>query len=240
MKKSIDLTGMEFGRWIVLGLDKETTEKHNNHDKYWICQCSCEQKTIKTIIGLGLKNGTSKSCGCLRKEIMSQREVKNKIHGKWNTKIYQCWADMKQRCYNPKNKSYVNYGARGIGICEEWKNNFQLFYDWAITNGYSEDLTIDRINNDKDYFPENCRWAGFTLQNINQRQNKIRHSSPYIGVSFHKKSKKWRAQISINNKKTCLGFYLNIEDAKKAREEAELQYFGKDLELVLKVGGSNE
>lgn len=93
-------------------------------------------------------------------------------HGLSDTNLYQRWTDMKRRCYNPKNKRYSNYGARGIQVCEEWKSDFQAFYDWAMSNGYSDELTLDRIDVNGNYTPSNCRWSTLTEQMRNTTRNR--------------------------------------------------------------------
>lgn len=93
-------------------------------------------------------------------------------HGKSDTRLYSIWCDMKRRCYNPKNKRYSRYGGRGISVCEEWKDDFQAFYEWAIDNGYDEHLTIDRINVNGNYEPSNCRWVTWKEQQRNTSRNR--------------------------------------------------------------------
>lgn len=115
-------------------------------------------------------NGSTVSCGCKSKQVL--RESREK-HGKSNTRIYNIYICMKERCYNPNSPSYKNYGGRGIEVCEEWANNFEAFYEWSIENGYQDSLTIDRINNDDDYSPTNCRWVGRFTQANNTRKNRF-------------------------------------------------------------------
>jgi hypothetical protein len=128
--------------------------------------------------------GKIKSCGCYQKRRTSET---HKTHGLGYTKLYTVWADIKKRTLNPKFKQYSDYGGRGITICDEWKNDFISFYDWAMSNGYEENkgLSIDRIDNDGNYEPSNCRWV---TQNIQARNQRIRknNTSGYKGVSYNK------------------------------------------------------
>lgn len=168
MSKVNDLLNQQFERLTVI----KRVENNQNGRARWLCRCSCGNEIIT--YGYRLTDGSTQSCGCLRRERIVNSVTK---HHKSNTKIYNIWSSMKQRCYNPKSKHYKNYGARGIKICDEWKNNFSSFYDWAINNGYIENAehkscTIDRINNDGDYEPNNCRWADMKTQCNNRRKRK--------------------------------------------------------------------
>lgn len=168
--RKIDLTGQKFGRLLVIGEGKGKLRNNGQKRITWECKCDCGNSI--DVPGYCLKSGNTKSCGCLDREKASNRL---KTHGKSGTKLYYIWEAMKQRCYNPNNKRYSDWGGRGITICDEWKNNFRKFEKWAIESGYKEGLTIDRINNDKEYSPNNCRWATYHEQRINQRpksQNK--------------------------------------------------------------------
>lgn len=164
-RKIDDLTNQKFGRLTVLGLD---TEKQSRKT-YWICQCECG--TIKSCRSDSLKSGAVISCGCRKKEQDKENLTKHYDHMQSGTRLYYIWQGMKARCYNEHNIRYVNYGGRGIKVCDEWKDNFTAFYQWAIDNGYSEEKTIDRINVDGDYEPSNCRWADIKTQCNNRTSN---------------------------------------------------------------------
>lgn len=164
MSKIKDLTGKKFGRLTVL--------KHCGSNKYgrslWLCQCECGNKKI--ILGNSLLSKLTISCGCYNTEIIKRTNLK---HNMSYSKLYRVWGSMKTRCYNKNFMYYYNYGGRGIKVCDEWKNDFYKFYNWAIKNGYQDNLTIDRINNDGDYEPSNCRWTTRAEQNNNMRKNII-------------------------------------------------------------------
>lgn len=156
MNKQIkNLIGQKFGRWTVL--EYKGVNKH--HNATWLCECVCGTK--RTVRSGDLMSGRSKSCGC--------DGTNHRTHGQSNTRLFRIWANMKTRCYLNTKPDYKYYGGRGITICDEWKNDFQVFYDWAMCHGYREDLTIDRINVNGNYEPSNCRWVDMKTQNKNKR-----------------------------------------------------------------------
>ena len=134
--------------------------------EYYLCECECGKKAI--IEKNRLKTGRTKSCGCLRKEIISK--IKG-THHLTKTRIFRIWDCMKTRCLNKNYTYFKHYGGRGITICDEWKNDFKQFYDWAINNGYAENLTIDRIDVNGNYEPSNCRWVTMKQQRRNTTKN---------------------------------------------------------------------
>lgn len=165
----IDLTGKKFGRLTVV----KRVGTDNQRNPMWLCKCDCGNE--KVIRGNGLKSGNTKSCGCLAKENAQQRlKFLNYKTGQYKSRLYRIWTSMKTRCYNDNNsETYKRYGARGITVCDEWRDNFKAFYDWAMANGYTDELTIDRIDNDGNYCPENCRWVTLQIQNRNRRTTRI-------------------------------------------------------------------
>lgn len=153
-----DKSGQRFGYLTVLERVPDI-----NGETAWLCQCICGN--TKVVKRRNLTRGYTKSCGCRAFE-------SKKTHGMRGTRLYGIWSRMKRRCLNPKDDHYRNYGARGIGICIEWLA-FEPFKDWALSNGYEENLTIDRIDVNGNYCPENCRWVDIKTQENNKRNNHL-------------------------------------------------------------------
>lgn len=207
MPKARELTGFKFGKLLVI----EKTENIGK-DTAWKCLCECgNYKNIRTG---SLTCGRTTSCGCI--------VGRNKIHGKASAnvndidkKLYSAWESMKQRCYNKNSEAYSNYGGRGITVCEEWKDNFSNFYDWAIQYVKTKDVTLDRIEVNGIYEPSNCRWVGRDVQSNNKRNSRyITYNSETLTIA------EWESKLGF--KKVVLRMELHR---------------GKDFEKILKKRG---
>lgn len=166
-----EMIGRQFGKLVVLERDEDhITPSGGVHRKY-ICKCECG-KTV-SVMKEHLTSGRQKSCGCLK------RLNGKPTHRQIKTRLYKIWGNMVNRCTNDSNPAWINYGGRGITVCEQWRK-FEQFRDWALSHGYNDTLQIDRINNDLGYCPDNCRWVDGYVQANNKRNN---HLIEYMGVS---------------------------------------------------------
>ncbi|MCM0758077.1 hypothetical protein M7775_05735 [Sporomusa sphaeroides DSM 2875] len=166
-----NLIGKIFGRLTVIELSPKKSKK-----RYWVCKCNCGN--ITTVSTDKLNSGHTKSCGCLATEttILNNKKYPrdgNPIHHMSGHPLDGVLKAMKQRCYNPNNPRYSDYGGRGITICDEWLKNRKSFFEWAFKTGYKPGLSIDRADNNKGYFPDNCKWVPMLTQNRNTRKNLI-------------------------------------------------------------------
>lgn len=181
--------------------------------RYNLYECECGNKF--ECLAYSISSGKTKSCGCLQKKATS---TVNKTHGLGHTRLYGVYKSMCSRSLNKKDKYYYNYGGRGITICKEWSTDFLTFYEWAISNGYKDGLTIDRIDNNIGYSPDNCRWANRTTQQINRNKLKS-NKSGYTGIVWQEDRKKWASQIGFERKVIPLGRYNTKEEALYARNK---------------------
>lgn len=209
-RKENDLTGNRYGKLIVV--KRLGSDSHG--DTSYICRCDCGEEIIAR--QSNLVRGHYKSCG--------KRGCKktNEIHGMRDSDLYHKYYDIHTRC-NRKDNAY--YGGRGISFCEEWSgpNGFISFMEWSMKNGYKEGLSLDRIDSNGNYCPENCRWTDRETQARNKRllpSNKTGYAGVYV------RGEKFAAQILVGKKKLNLGIFQTIEEAAKARRDAELKYWG--------------
>lgn len=195
-------------------------------------KCPCCNTKLESILIVDKELFYCKN-GCFRnaygtRDLWKQLYIKgikrcrtNQRHGLTYTRLYGIWCCMKERCNNEKISLYTYYGGRGIKVCNEWKNNFMAFYDWAMANGYKEDLTIDRIDNDGNYEPSNCRWTNKTIQVINRRLSK-NNTSGYKGIyKVINKSgqERWAACICVNYKNKILCWRKTQKEALEVRNK---------------------
>ena len=207
MSKKYNMLYKKFGKLTVLEECKEYTK--DNRIRY---KCICDCGNITYAIGTNLRNGTKRSCGCLLKEITKLRST---THGKSNSRIYKIYRGMLDRCYRETDKHYKDYGARGIVVCQEWKDDNKTFFDWAKDNGYRDDLTIDRIDPNGNYEPNNCRWVDMKTQQNNKRNN--------VYLTYKGKTQtmmQWSKELGVK--------YDTIKSRKKHGWSDKECLFGKD------------
>lgn len=166
-RKAIDLTGQVFGNLTVIA----RAENDKRNKARWLCRCVCGNEKI--VNAKHLRSGDTQSCGCMQgvRDGVYRPLIERHTH---NNRLYHTWSGMHQRCERPSASSYEYYGGRGIKVCAEWtgENGFDNFQKWAISNGYSDDLEIDRIDNDRGYEPNNCRWVTHQENSFNRRPRK--------------------------------------------------------------------
>lgn len=199
MSKKLNLIGKRCNKLRVI--DYLGTK---NNRTVWGCMCDCGN--YKIVQGKLLTNGKVKSCGCLHSTMSNLS----------NHKLYHILHGVKNRCYNIKHKAYPRYGGRGITICDEWLNDFKSFYDWAMSNGYQDNLTIDRIDNDKGYSPENCRWVDRKTQQRNRRSNR---------------------NYTISGETHCLKEWCEILNLNYNTVHRRIKYYNWTIEKALELKG---
>ena len=188
---------------------KYPTKKSNQKATYGLFECQYCGKQFECATN-NINSGHTKSCGC--------QSTYNNLYGLSKSRFYEIWKAMRDRCNNPKHKVYKNYGGRGITVCEEWLD-IANFVAWAeATHPNIEGVSLDRIDNDKGYSPDNCRWATREIQNTNQRMRKT-NTSGFVGVSWIKHQNKWEAYITVNCIKVHLGVFKTPEEAAKIRDK---------------------
>ena len=185
---------------------KFPNENSKQKRRYGLYKCFCGKEFEGNTYSI--KKGKTKSCGCTKIN-----------HNLANHRLYRIWKAMIYRCTNPKRKEYKDYGLRGITVCNKWNDDFMNFYNWALSNGYKDDLTIDRINSYGNYEPSNCRWATKTIQSRNTKILRKDNTSGYRGVSYFKYTNKWVVKIMINSKLLHLGYFKDKIDGAKAYDQ---------------------
>lgn len=210
-----NLKGMTFGKLTVV---RESGRHAKSRKVLWECLCSCGNYTVTT--GDTLQSGNTSSCGC--------GLVKHGLH---KHTLYRTWSDMIRRCHEPNSTAYEYYGGRGIVVCDEWKSSVEKFIqdvEEILGEKPSPSHTLDRIDTNLGYQPDNVRWASKSEQIMNSRKRK-NSSSTYRGVSLDKRSGKWKAVITINAEQRYLGIFSSESDAWDAYRTAYVSHYGKDV-----------
>lgn len=203
MGSFIDMTGQKYGRLTVV--ERVQVKKWRVH---WLCQCDCGNKVV--VESSNLRNGNTQSCGCYQRDRTSEASATHRMFG---TRIYRIWRHIKNRCLNKKEDNYKHYGGRGIKVCEEWLQ-FEPFMAWALSHGYADNLTIDRIDVNGNYTPENCRWASVQEQHYNKRNTRF---------------------IVFNGEKRSIAEWANIIGVKYATLYRRLEKHPPEIALAMKL-----
>jgi hypothetical protein len=200
---------------------------------FYLFKCDCGN--FKTVARDNVKNGHTKSCGCLVIDTSIDaiekynKDSGSECHGQSGSSLYNRWQNIKARCYKPSSNRYYAYGARGVVVCDEWRSSFTKFLEWSCANGYEEGLQIDRIDTDGNYEPSNCRWVT-PAQNA-KNKNSYRGSSKYKGVSWAKHVEKWHSYIRVDGVLLTLGYFNSEEDAGLAYNAAATEHFEEFAKL---------
>lgn len=192
--KFVNLSGKRYGRLVVIKLDHVQKLPSGKNEMFYLCKCDCGKS--KVIRASSLRNGYTQSCGCYMKEMLSKRQS---VHNMSKSTLYKAWCNMKARCFNTRRKDYCDYGGRGITMCEEWKD-FEVFKEWAMKNGFKEEkvkgkniLSLDRVDVNGNYCPDNCRWATDKEQANNKRNTRRFY---YKGKNLT--AREWSDLLGIN------------------------------------------
>lgn len=206
-----DLVGKVFGCLTVIS-------KHSSGSGQIMWNCKCECGNIIQVNTGRLNFGSITSCGCIKRNRIIEQ---NTTHGLSNTRLYEIWCGMKKRCYDENSERYKDYGGRGITICDEWKDDFQSFYDWAMKNGYKENLTIERKDVNGNYCSENCCWITKAQQSRNQRK-----TIKYTIFGIEKPLIEWCEYAEIKNSRA----YQRYRNGNPPFDENELRKIKENLE----------
>ena len=201
MSKMKDETGNRYGRLTVL----ERASNANNGQAQWLCKCDCGNECVVT--GSNLRRGRQVSCGCYFVDMVSKNDVPSEYKA---TRLYTIWQRMLYRCTNKNSNRYYRYGGRGIKVCSEWSEDFMSFYQWAMSHGYKDSLTLDRIDFNGDYTPSNCRWATAKEQMRNREDN---HLITYNGET--KCVTEWSEQYGLNAQTIFTRIYMGWTNSKE-------------------------
>lgn len=196
----------------------------------WECECSCENHTHIIVDGNHLRSGNTKSCGCLHKEQLRERNIKNRIYAKEDARLVRIWRAMRHRCYSVMDTHYDTYGGKGIEVCEEWQE-FENFKEWALTHGYSEELTIHRIDNANNYCPENCVWADWETQANHTSSNKM--------ITYQGKTQSlsmWAKELNLNYyriKARLNACHWSVEEAFNSPKYTQINLYKNNQNKIL-------
>lgn len=203
-KPKKNVIGEQYGRLLITG---DAPYKSKDRRVYVLCECG---NTKDVLLG-DLRRGDTVSCGCYLKEVITK-------HSGADSRLYKIYHGMLNRCYLPTMTGYSNYGGRGITVCDEWKADFKIFQSWAVNNGYTDSMSIERKNVDKSYEPGNCTWIPFCEQQRNKRKG-TNTSSKYLGVSLCKQTGKWVVIVKVLGKCKNLGRYDDEVEAAQVRDD---------------------